>query len=432
VRWAMSTSAANDANATPPTRSGTMRRRLARLALAVGAVGGCATLGGLGDSLGTRVVGSGTTVVLSWEAEHPLSRQLASDRRIRLRADYAVDGKPVSEEIAAASGEADRRATLTLPTSLKGIPDGEVCLYFQPSAGVRSLPIRAASASPGDTAGFRYPSWEAWVRDNTRRQRAQRELSVLERQHQEAREQAENARRTLGNKGLEKPADCLTRAGVPPLERPFDVVAAERHDAVARKVCVGRARRIEEALGKDVVALVTRHTAGAYPPALRASQAREFTRDWKEWLPVVLARGYRPELGVGDDGLGIVPTLIPLFRTWGRGEALSDTQMTALAVGVLDAYHGCVEDGRKQLATKLEAWERTLRDKPQRDRLYREYLVQQCQREWATYEGLRRHASEIQEQCDRHRAAIAQLGSTPNAAVADRPQTLNFQPCAHR
>ncbi|MBA3756590.1 MAG: hypothetical protein H0X02_10335 [Nitrosomonas sp.] len=395
---------------------------------------GCATFG---STLNTQVVGSGNTLVLTWDKQHPLARQLQSDSNIRIRADYRVDGRLISEALASSRGSVDRRVAFVLPHKLRSLPDGEICLYIQPSnRGISILPIRAASCSHVDTGGFRYPAWETLLLENMRQQVAEYTQSKLKNELQSIQTRVTSNEKILLNKGVKKLEDCAQIApGSTQLiekERPFDVVEAAQHDTATRKICIRQMRNQNMKWMLDVSDLIKNHMTEKETFSTYRNKAQIFLRDWNKWFSSVGAE-YRPEIGTENDSLPIVSTTwIPIIEAYKKKHALKSDQISlsksdriALSGALLDAYEGCIEDTRKQLMTKLIAWQKQLQSKPVRDREYVEYARQECRKEVEENQKLMTRATELKQQIDNPRSEIVK----PQVTLSEYSQTLNFQAC---
>jgi hypothetical protein len=134
----------------------------------------------------------------------------------------------------------------------------------------------------------------------------------------------------------------------------------------------------------------------------RETQAAEFRRDWERLLSSM--PGYEPHL-TENEVLALPSTAHDVaFRIFGptlarqiQAEWAVDGVPAATltdkegVVGVaLDAYFGCLEDGRKQLAIKWENWEALETSAPQRAAAARDFFVRECRQEVSLLEKLRK------------------------------------------
>lgn len=397
---------------------------------AVLVLAGCAA-SSLGDNLGTDVVGEGSSVALSWDARHAWHTQLSA-RGAQLVAEYAVEERGlVREVLGTARPVRERSIVFPLPEALKNVPKGEVCLYVQMPATNALLPVRMARAGQ-DTARFRYAAWEAQVASQSKLKYLAIDAETVEKELRGTRELRERRAASLAQRGIGSVQACDaigTQRGVSTERAPISVVPAAQQDGVARQVCIGRidySRRLflgrlaaekpenREALIKkfSVLAMAAPQAAemllkmqpsaeGIATASLqeRQKQARVLAEDWRRYSPTV-GKDFWPPFGKSDDYLEAIGEAkggneYLLRQLYGEAHglpAVSTTPSTRDFFGALgalmDAYSGCVEDGKRQLKAIADNWTALQATSPERERRVREYQVAECRREHRQLDAL--------------------------------------------
>ncbi len=398
--------------------------------LAILILTGCGTFG---STLNTQVTGTENTISLTWDKKHPMAKQLQQDSYIRLRADYRYQGKPLSEVLAAASGNLGHKVVFVLPNQLKAgyVPDSEVCLYIQLSnRQIPVLPVRTVSATHIDTGGFRYPIWEQMLKENMQRVKLEQMRPKLEYELQSIQTQLSDSEQNLREQGVRKIEDCSQfHLQQTKMERPSDVVDRERHDGVTRKICINKAKNIIEPLAKNNLNILefivaTRENVEALP--LHREQAKIFIQDWNKWRSNISVE-YQPEVDAAD---ALLPFSESSFSFLLKSVELSinSSVVNTIVDTILDAYDGCIEDTRKQLMTKLNAWNKRMQSKPERDQAYIEYVIQQCRQEIAKNEKRKNRIRELQKEIGVYQTQTI----TPQTILSKNRQALNLQTCDMR
>lgn len=378
---------------------------------------GCAT--SLGEGVGVQVVARGNTLQLSWDERHGWQNQLSS-RGAEVVAEYEVEGRGfVRESVAQGRREGERTMGFTLQTSLRNVPLKEVCLYIQ-LPGNRLLPVRQA-AGGRDTARFRYAAWEGMVTSDVEQRALNEDVQVLSRHLAQLSEQHQRRTTALQQRGWADPNACGSQqvARTDAERQPVGVMPADQREPAARKVCVHRIHMTRRALEQRIAATppskrmaVVSAFAGSAAHASevasemlrlgpsnavdtkvlrdRQAQARFLSDDLRRWGATVGPQ-FAPPLGKYDDVL-MVATESREANVWfllqilGKKEGLSSEAASVPsprdllgAMGaVLDAYEGCVQDGKRQLDTISAAWADLQSRAPQREQRVNEYFAQQC------------------------------------------------------
>lgn len=457
------------------------RGRIAVAAASALALAGCAT--SLGDQLGTRVQGAGSQVTLAWVPEHAWDVPLGQ-RGATLYAEYPTATQSrVSERLASGRGGASRTIRFALPDTLRAVPTGPVCLVLQLEGTGTLLPVRRGAAGR-DPARMRFASWEAGLADRTQRRVAQQQAAALASQVDDGRQQlaegrarADRQRAALVRAGVPTPEACTAvRVATLPAQAPYDVLPAAQHDDTARRVCVHRVRhwvdRFEargrrdarQALALAVDRLSTVPVAMApvmagflrqpAPPGdaafdQRRREAADFQRDWTRWRGQT-GPDYQPHVGAPDDPLQLTAYAADLHARFLRAQAdpaalsfadgmrdMSPREQLGLVGGLLDAYGGCVNDVRRQLGTKLDAWTALQREGPQRERLRQEFVAGQCRADHAALAALETRLAALERDIAQARTAAsaradeaARMAAVPVAAIGTgSPVDLNAAPC---
>lgn len=436
-------------------------------AVAVLALAGCAA-SSLGDKLGTDVVGEGSSVTLSWDARHAWHAQLAG-RGAQLVAEYAVEERGLVREVLASARPVQERSLMfPLPQALKNVPKGEVCLYVQVQANNALLPVRMARGGQ-DTARFRYTAWEAQVAAQSQLKYLTLDAETVEKQWKDTRELRDKRAASLAQRGIGSVQACDaigTQRGA--TERPpISVVPASQHDSVARQVCVGRidtSRRLflgrlagEKIENRGAVVKKFSVLAMAAPQAAdmllkiqpgadgiataslldRQRQARVLADDWRRYSPTV-GKDFWPPFGKADDYLEAIGEAkganeYLLRQLYGEAHGLppvstapSPRDLFGALGALMDAYSGCVDDGKRQLKTIADNWAALQAASPERERRVREYQVAECRREHRQLDALAAAESKIAEDLARVQARLAQTKVIKSAAPR---QSLNAESC---
>lgn len=431
--------------------------------------GGCAT--SLGEGVGVQVVARGNTLQLSWDERHGWQNQLSS-RGAEVVAEYEVEGRGfVRESVAQGRREGDRTMGFTLPTSLRNVPAKEVCLYIQ-LPGNRLLPVRQA-AGGRDTARFRYAAWEGMVTANVEQRALNEDVQVLSRHLAQLTEQQQRRSSALQQRGWTDPNACgsqqVTRTDAE--RQPIGVMPAEQREPAARKVCVHRIHMTRRGLEQRIAATPPAKRLGvlsAYAGSAahasevatemlrlapsnvvdtktlrdRQTQARSLNEDLRRWGPTVGPQ-FAPPLGKYDDVLMVATesrdaNVWFLLQIYGKKEGLSSEAAPAPSVrdllgamgAVLDAYEGCVQDGKRQLDTISAAWADLQARAPQREQRLNEYFAQQCRLEHRQLQELASQEANARAELARSQERLAgRTAPTGPSVLPSAPTPLNAVSC---
>ncbi|MBL8434695.1 MAG: hypothetical protein JNL99_07135 [Zoogloea sp.] len=398
-------------------------------------VAACGTTS-LGSSVGTSVEGEGSNLDFLWMAEHPWAPSFQQSGRVRLYAQYRQGGQIVEQDLGAGRLVAQRQMRFVLPHSLRGVPDGPVCLFLSPGRNQAAVPVRTASA--GETARFRHADWDGWVRANSARNNDAQDAETLARVLAEAEQRIASQDKALARYGVRQPADCA-RMSVPATAveaNPRDVIAPAQQAAASQRICVRRARNMRNQEYMNPAYRVDIHEAVAqFRPetsladsARRQADARLFLGHWQKWIDQTGA-DYTPELGSASELLPFAGTVPPAIKNWNthRQTYPGTPAPQAVVTGLLDGYKGCLEDVAKQLAVRHEAWQKARSSQPERDRLYAERKRAECSTEFAEQERLKARVGELRSELA---AARARLGVTETTRASTARKVLNGESCS--
>ena len=438
------------------------------------------------DTLWTKATAEGKVVLLSWDKHHPWDAVL-SMQGATLLAKYRVDARrevtePLSKGVALPNQE--RMLRFRLPDNVQSNPAGPVCLLIQ-LPDRRMLPIRRANQKGDDTVGFRYQAWEQQVREQSQTKAAEAAVTTGQNALKLSEQSIANQQASIARRGWSTIAACDNVSTPAPTAsvKPFDVVAPQEQDDVARRVCVRRVwlandlaknylqRNLPEVLKqaastRDVAAARTRIGAVALPfiglggvdvPDLvqtvvgalgntnptvnaRREQTQAFLRDWNRWSGG--AKAYKPQLGADDDYLGwpstageialriFAPALAKTINAeWLTADMPPPTRQDfeGYLGASLDAYAGCVSDGNKQLKIKYDNWQKEQQAAPQFTASERDFLVRECKQEVGLLDKLKAEHDTLQSQLTRAQQTLAAAANA--AALPTKAQPLNFSAC---
>lgn len=427
------------------------------LAALVGAslLAGCASTG-LGDNLGTTVSASDMTVSLQWVPEHPLDAQLRS-RPLMLVAEYQTgsDEAWVREVVGKGAGINSRSVDFRLPTVLKAVPSGSVCLFVEISGRTR-LPVRPTSRGE-DATRFTYPAWVGYVRASSA---ILVEVNDRERQRaavEDLARRVETQQAHIAKSGWSTPQSCDVapeRGDEDTSSRPYDVVVPPEQDTTARRVCIHRltfakeifSNRLKDAekdpaLAKKLCSLpvlisdLAKAAESGGMPRLsektglpRKRQASEFLGDLHKFGPTV-GRNYLPHIGSASDYLSIGQDgSSAQCRILAKQSSSADEDGITVLGASLDSYFGCVADVREQLTTKYAAWSSETRSAPQRKKQYVQYVMGQCRKAFANLEMLKIQHQQASQQLQALESGKGGASRT-SANLLSRRVLLNGEIC---
>jgi hypothetical protein len=356
-------------------------------------------------------------------------------------------------------------------------------MYVQPAGSKSLLPIRSATQKGHDTARFRYEAWEHVVEARASNIAAQQRIAATEQAIKKADQQVADEEGTLAQRGWTSAPACqgITVASTQDEPQPYDVVPAAQHDEIARRVCVRRVWVGKRLFDGNIAELKTGIEQGKVtnqalvetlldlfefdylapdlahlildelkpPPGgaagdfeSRQAQAKEFLSDWEKFESS--SQNYQPHFGGRTDYLRLttssrdiamrlvgpqVAKAIGAERAMPNLQRPSQSEVLGLVGASLDAYFGCLEDGRKQLKTKYDSWQALKVSAPERDRQKREFLVRECTQGLSKLEEMKSARKDLQAQLARDQQSLA---SASFATLTGRPQVLNGAACTQQ
>jgi len=397
------------------------------------------------DTLETKVVAQGGSVVLQWSKKHPWSARLQS-QGAALIAEYRTKTRGVVSEVlrTAVAKDSDERAlAFRLPDALTSPPEGPVCLYFQlPSRQV--LPVRRATDSGSDTARFRYDAWtrEAAKRANAESLRLNVEVTrrkiAVNAQDRAAQQQIVGR----NGRGSNEACDAIPPPSLAASERPFDAVSPNEQPDIATLVCTLRIANgeadddFESARGPHF--LETLFEQIPEPSRLgdpnliqRRRQLDGFIRDWDRWSPQLAAyvsRYRTPHFGARTDSLELPATTAKAARALAQGRRPDAPDIPGYVGSSIESYLRCVEDGKKQLQTKFLSWQALASSEPTRVRAAHQQLVLSCKRDVSKLEELTRDGAALVKQLEVEQSALEPAAAF--AALPTKAEVLNDAACS--
>ena len=411
------------------------RRSLGALAVAaalpiVSLIPGCATP--LADNAGMFVEGARNTVFLTWDEDYPWTAAAKAQLpRLHLFAQYRSQSKPVEQDLGAVRSIDQRTLTFDLPTSLRNTPDGSVCLFFSASRSGTSIPVRIKSSETNDTARFRFPTWETAATASTRAALVSRRGDNLEAEIRDLETSLEAQRAALQKMGVQTRQDCAGIGGkvgdAVPLARPREAVDPKLQEQASQRLCVRRARNLRVLTNLDPLEFtnsLSTDTAIAAGDG-RRRMAATFRDLWTRWLDRT-GVDYVPEVGKADDILPLNKVAEQALLAWIKSNR-TDENRRVIATGLVEAFEGCLDDTRKQLAIKYSAWERARREQPRRDQLYVEHERRQCV---AQYGEMEKTQALLDEAKGKRSATTADTRFERGSANENKRVILNRLECA--
>lgn len=433
-------------------------------------------------NLGTKVSASGNTVTVEWDRNHPWAAMLAAPG-MQLHAEYRTSHGIVSQPISRSSGPSpgDRSTRFDLPASIREEPLGSVCLVIR-LASNRILPIRAASGAQSDTARFGFSDWETAIRSNWQRRAVAARLEALNGEIATAEKLVADNTITLGKQGFRSAGECEQLvANQEILIKPYDVVALEKQDEAARRICIKRVLNATEKLNEfvgvskpviakwsaderikksEVVATVIQSNMslvilpvdslrdlakGSAPinplSGKELGEAVQFLKDWDRWS--VSSGSYEPQLGTKDEALHWgQATRNAAFRVFGPAvakalgadwiiaglESSTDLDRNSVIGAGLDAYTVCVDDNKRQLALKYAAWEQEQKNAPRMAQAKRNLAVQSCREAFQHGDALLKRLPQLKQERVSLQNQIAALQPVPLVSTGKK-RMLNQVPC---
>lgn len=469
------------------------------------------------DTLETRVSASGNVVLVEWTKKHPWDTDLlarggflaaeyrtssggagldclnnasvpaaaAPSQQSRSRRAYGYGGRMANclgIPSAPLRGRDDRVLRFRLPDALYTIPAGPVCLSVRLPNG-RILPIRKSTDRGEETARFRHEPWEREAAKQAEAAVLREEIAILQAAVTTAQTSVANQESNNAQKSWQNAAACqniqVPDLDTGKLDRP--VAASDKHDMVARLVCVLRAAnghmrldRFTERMLKDQTPAGASPTEGVPSPRLitalagirsgddlynfvqapsilnaildlapgarseaaftfRLIQLKQFEADWNQYASARAA--YRnqfpmPHFGAFDDMLYLqeVSQLIGerLSKALASGAELDPIGIRGFVGASLEAYTRCVDDGKNQLDRNYRSAVELKQSLPQKREAIRQQLTQSCMAGIAKLDELRAALKSNQEQLAAKQRELAALTFAP---VPEKSQVLNTVTC---
>lgn len=431
------------------------------------------------DTLETKVTADGGIVLLEWSKKHPWGLEMAA-RGAALVAEYVTGSRGlVSEVLRVAPGRAnpkeDRALRFRLPERIASPPQGPVCLFIQlPNRKV--LPVRKANNRGDDTSRFRFEAWEAGAAKAAAVELLKLRISSTEAALAVKQKDVETQQSIIAKGGWTSPGACQQVASPVSAEvrRPYDAVDPREQDPIARKVCIHRVwfgeqliDRLRAAGGKgneksarnyvlastsfvrspaslEAVVSILKERVAEPDDSLqsRFAQATAYSADWQKWEPAMPAYS-RPHFGEPTDTLDLQSTAREAAQRMFRPALSKEVNLTpendpapprptdaaGYLGGSLEAYFRCVEDGRKQLATKYESWTALRAKAPELQAMAQADMTRACQREFGLLERLKNEVKTLEEQLVRDRDAL-KAAEQAAAPAGGKSQVLNSAACS--
>lgn len=430
------------------------------------------------DTLETKVTAEGSLVLLEWSKKHPWSLEMAS-RGAALVAEYVTGGRGlVSEVLRTAPGRAnpkdDRALRFRLPEKIASPPQGPVCLFIQlPNRKV--LPVRKANNRGDDTSRFRFEAWETVAAQRAAVESLKVRIAAAEAALAVKQKDVETQQSIIAKGGWKGADACAAITGPVSSEvrRPYDAVDPREQDAIARKVCIHRVWFGEQFLDRkrsagekgdqksaqtyvsaaasvvrspavlDAIVSMLKEKVTEPDESLRArfAQAAAYTADWQRWEPAMSAYS-RPHFGESFDTLDLQSTAQDAAKRLLHPQLAKEVQLppekdlapprptdaAGYLGGSLEAYFRCVQDGKKQLATKYESWTALRAKTPELQAMAQADMMRACQREFGVLDRLTREVKALEEKLGRDRQALA-AAEKASAPGSGKSQVLNGAAC---
>lgn len=419
------------------------------------------------ETLGTKVMGNGDVISLTWDAKHPWDAEMMG-RGANLMAEYMTANRgAVSERLKSGKtlGPGSRLIQFTLPDHLTNEPKGAVCLYFL-LGNQHVLPIRKVSAQARDTSRFRYMPWEDSAQSTTVFVRHKESVDWLRNAVQHSQTQLSEKQRSMAAQGWTNPGACeqasVSSFGMSAV--PADVLPVAQHEAAARRVCSSRVtwnqRKVDrsfaeasteeekqnalrlasafvqepEIIGVYLVQLEKAAGGRDSNLLLRRRQFNEFSADYKRWSGS--AMDYKnPVFGQFDDefqvqslvrmsSLRVLAKLLKMPKDKDPDYA----DIAGFVGGSLEAYSRCVTDGQSQLRTKLNTWNELQTKAPELEARARVQMVQACRKGFDDLDVMKADVKKFQIQLEEEERV--RPPDTTSTTVLARPVVLNTAACS--
>ncbi len=352
----------------------------------VGLVSACATTSApkSGDALpGIGLGASGPFVMLSWDDDGPLARQLTNRSRVDIVASYrSANGPVVGEPVA--SARVDRSLggmQFQMPETLKRLPEGPVCLRLAHNR--RAIPLRLPRA--GETSdGFYYPEWEALVVSRAESDFLGKRKSAVQRDINRVQSAESGFDAWRSSKGYADAGACDSIMVDVSREKPDTAMTGAEKEMAARKHCVA--------------------LFGGFSDQVRGYKGQA-TTGVTAATSLSLATEVRNALPPGHAMAGTASRLIADINRYGRGEQVLAAQSFAIdqaskislqiadgkvsgvtGAAILETYDDCTVEAEERMQQSYDSWRKGSRQSVQDGRS--EPIRQEC-RERFRVEGER-------------------------------------------
>lgn len=336
-----------------------LQKRTTLGVLLVAMVQACATTPDLsaGNPLpGIGLEASGDSVLLSWDQEGPLARQLTPNSNVQLVASYSTEnGSVTGEPIASARvGAIYSGVKFDLPDDLRNIASGPVCLRITHNR--RAIPVRIAR--PGESSdGFYYDEWVAVANGNRALRVLEKDKSTIDSNVENFQAGDEDFLTWRRESGLSTRSDCGTLEFETVTQRPATALTGGQRAIAARQQCTALfARFPNKKFYRDVAPLaglrpgltgkqLASEVRANIPAGNRlASTANQIVSDLETY-------------GAGYDyykvaRLPIVQEARDALFLDNRGE-ITETSAISLA----EAYSGCLSETEGRLEQSYNSWQ---------------------------------------------------------------------------
>ena len=438
-----------------------MPTRFWRLFVLIGFVG--AVLAQKRQTLETLVTATRNEITLRWSKKHVWDAELVRGG-VSLYAEYkAANGvgldclqrgkgtppnrsrgantsqpRGCSTTIRPSAGE-ERIIRFELPDELLAAPLSQVCLQLRTQNG-KLLPIRQPGKEGNDATNFQYAEWSTLAAAHLERSKQEVLIGEIERAVKKQAEALASQEKSNQSKGWVSLGSCenvpRTSASIIASGRP--IAAPEEQDGVARRLCVLRFlnRKEPESL-RDLFNLETWTQLGVNAgdrkkwETYRGNEHATFLRDYRKYAPGIQ---YQPYFGAPDDKLPLQSLTVQvrqrLEEARKSGSKLSSKDMLGYVGGILEAYHRCVSDGKRQLELnyeKAQTLKKGIDKLPDLIEKVREETIQECKMEVTKLNSMQNRLAELEAQLRSAREVLsAPLPPAPNAVNRE----LNFAYCS--
>ncbi len=394
--------------------SGLMRARPRVMAAVLGVgLAGCATGASLsaGNALpGIALNAAGPSVLLSWDPEGPLGRQMTARTPVQVVASYPSARGPVTGEPVARATVDGSFAGLKfdLPDRLQQAPTGPVCLRL--ALRGRAIPVRIPDA--GQTSdGFVYSEWESHAALGAQREALEQRRRVAETNLARVSTPGNEFEEWRQARGLSSEAQCETLTAQIDTSRPRTALTGAAKEAAARDHCVALFNAFPTSSNGfgDRPGLTGLQLATEVRSALPAGHALRGTADG------LLADIRR----FGDGQTYLSARALAVDSSTKTSIAVADGRVNAVvATSLLESYTACVSEAEGRFDLSYKSWQETSSTLTQSAR--NEPLRQECRARFRTEEQRLTQLQQVQEE---NLAVEAEI----EALAARQPEALPAQ-----